>query len=81
MYNKEQLEQMEPIQLMELALSMGIKVTPESQKEAVIYDILDKAAVDMAAGNLPEKPKRKYTRKAKTTEDAEHVASPTGETT
>ncbi|MBO7139950.1 MAG: transcription termination factor Rho [Prevotella sp.] len=81
MYNKEQLEQMEPIKLMEIALSMGIKVTPESEKEAVIYDILDKAAVDVAAGNLPEKPKRKYTRKAKTTEDAEPVASPTGETT
>ena len=81
MYNKEQLEKMEPVQLMELALSMGIKVTPESKKEAVIYDILDKAAVDVAAGNLPEKPKRKYTRKAKATEDTVPVASPTGETT
>ena len=68
MYNKEQLEQMEPIQLMEIALSMGINVTPESKKESVIYDILDKAAVDMANSSLAEKPKRKYTRKAKTPE-------------
>ena len=65
---------MEPIKLMEIALSMGINVTPESEKEAVIYDILDKAAVDMAAGmtdaTQAEKPKRKYTRKAKA-EDTE----------
>ena len=74
MYNKEQLEQMEPIKLMEIALSMGINVTPESQKERVIYDILDKAAVDMANGMQPEKPKRKYTRKAKT--EAEAPAEP-----
>jgi transcription termination factor Rho len=73
MYNKEQLEQMEPIQLMEIATSMGIKVTPDSKKESVIYDILDKAAVDMAAGNLTEKPKRKYTRKAKSTETTENT--------
>ena len=86
MYNKEQLEQMEPIQLMEIALSMGINVTPESKKEAVIYDILDKAAVDVAAAvgtgtPLSEKPKRKYTRKAKTedadtTDDAETAEKP-----
>ena len=71
MYNKEQLEKMEPVQLMELALSMGIKVTPESQKEAVIYDILDKAAVDVATSGQVEKPKRKYTRKANNTESTE----------
>ncbi len=66
MYNKEQLEMMEPIQLMEIAQSMDIKVTPESNKEDVIYDILDKAAVEMASNSQTEKPKRKYTRKAKT---------------
>ena len=65
MYNKEQLEQLEPIQLMEIAHSMGINVTPESDKESVVYEILDKAAVDMA-NSLSEKPKRKYTRKAYT---------------
>ena len=64
MYNKEQLEAMEPIQLMEIALSMGINVSPESSKENVIYDILDKAAID-SASDKAEKPKRKYTRKAK----------------
>ena len=73
MYNKEQLEKMEPVQLMEIALSMGIKVTPESQKEAVIYDILDKAAVDVATSGQVEKPKRKYTRKANNTESAENA--------
>ena len=71
MYNKEQLEKMEPIQLMEIATSMGIKVTPDSQKEAVIYDILDKAAVDVATSGLVEKPKRKYTRREKNAESAE----------
>ena len=64
MYNKEQLEAMEPIQLMEIALSMGVSVSPESSKENVIYDILDKAAID-TANSQTEKPKRKYTRKAK----------------
>ena len=65
MYNKEQLEQLEPAQLMEIALSMGINVTPESKKENVVYDILDKAAVDAASG-ITATVKRKYTRKAKT---------------
>ena len=76
MYNKEQLEQMEPIQLMEIALSMGINVTPESKKENVIYDILDKAAVDVAVGSEQPK-KRKYTRKAK----AENTEATPEETT
>ena len=67
MYNKEQLEQMEPIQLMEIAMQMGINVTPESKKEGVIYDILDKAALDASTAQT-EKPKRKYTRKAKAEE-------------
>ena len=77
MYNKEQLEQMEPIQLMEIAMNMGISVTPESEKENVIYDILDKAAVDLAANAEPKK--RKYTKKEKAaaTEPAtEEAATP-----
>ena len=69
MYNKEQLEAMEPIQLMEIATSMGVDVTPESSKERVIYDILDKAAID-SASDLSVKPKRKYTRKAKLATEA-----------
>ncbi len=68
MYTKEQLENMEPIQLMEIAVGMGIEVTPDSQKESVIYDILDKAAVDQAS-IIAETPKRKRTRTVK--KDAE----------
>ena len=64
MYNKEQLEQMEPSMLLEVAASYGIKVTPNSDRENVIYDILDHAAIDMATAKEASA-KRKRTRIAK----------------
>ncbi len=64
MYNKEQLLQMEPAQLLEIAASLGIKVSPNSEKETIVYDILDKAAIDSAAA-LEASPKRKRNRIAK----------------
>ena len=46
MYTKEQLEQMDVAQLMEIAGQLGVKVSQNDKLETVIYDILDKAAID-----------------------------------
>ena len=63
MYTKEQLEQMEISQLMDIAQELGIKVSQDESQENVIYAILDKAAENSAAGG--EAPKKKRTRIAK----------------
>ena len=73
MYTKQELEQMEPTQLMGIAQDLGIKVSQNDDLETVIYDILDKAAEDSAAGNTT---KRKRTRIAK--KDTDRVYSVTG---
>ena len=49
MYTKEQLEQMAIPDLMEVAAQIGVKVKQDDDLEKVIYDILDKAAIDSAA--------------------------------
>jgi len=58
MYTKEQLEQMEISQLMDIVEEFGIKVTPNTPKEEVIYAILDKAAEQSASGDATNKRKR-----------------------
>jgi len=63
MYTKNELEQMDIPQLMEIASDLGIKVTPKDELETVIYAILDKAAEDSAANGGATK--RKRTRIAK----------------
>ena len=63
MYTKNELEQMDIPQLMEIASDLGVKVSQDDELESVIYAILDKAAEDTAAGN--EVTKRKRTRIAK----------------
>ncbi len=63
MYTKEELEKLSIPELMEIANEMGIKVSQDDELETVIYDILDKAAENSAAG-VPT-PKRKRTRIAK----------------
>ena len=60
MYTKEQLEQMEIPQLMAVAEQLGVKVSQDDALETVVYNILDKAAID-AASEQPA-PKRKRTR-------------------
>ena len=75
MYTKEELEQMEVNQLMEVAEQLGVKVSQNDELEKVIYDILDKAAIESAA-NSTASSKRKRTRISK--KDTDHVYSVTG---
>ncbi len=75
MYTKEELEQMEVTQLMEIAGQLGVKVSQNDSLETVIYDILDKAAIESAA-NSSVTAKRKRTRISK--KDTDHVYSVSG---
>ena len=75
MYTKGELEQMDTVQLITTAEQMGIKVSQNDEREKVIYDILDKAAIDSAASESAQ-PKKKRTRIAK--KDTDHVYSVTG---
>ncbi|MBQ9676762.1 MAG: transcription termination factor Rho [Prevotella sp.] len=63
MYTKNELEQMDIPQLMEIANDLGVKVSQDDELENVIYAILDKAAEDTAANGGATK--RKRTRIAK----------------
>lgn len=63
MYTKNELEQMDIPQLMEIANNLGVKVSQNDELETVIYAILDKAAEDSAASEGSTK--RKRTRIAK----------------
>ena len=75
MYTKEELEQMDVAQLMTIAEQLNVKVSQNDQLENVIYDILDKAAIDSAATESAQ-PKRKRTRISK--KDTDHVYSVNG---
>ena len=66
---------MEAGQLMAIAQQFGVKVSQNDNKETVIYDILDRAAIESAA-NESATPKKKRTRIAK--KDTDHVYSVTG---
>ena len=63
MYTKNELEEMDTPQLMEIANNLGVKVSQNDELETVIYAILDKAAEDSAANGGTTK--RKRTRIAK----------------
>ena len=80
MYTKEQLEQMAIPELMEVAAQIGVKVKQDDDLEKVIYDILDKAAIDSAADiETPGKRKRtRITKKEKAA--AEQPQEPVAET-
>lgn len=75
MYTKEELEQMEIPQLMAVAEQLGVKVSPADKLETVIYDILDKAAIESASSEA--EPKRKRTRIGK--KETDHVYSAAGQ--
>ena len=75
MYTKQELEQMEIPQLMAIAEQLGVKVSQNDEMEKVIYDILDKAAIESAASDAAST-KRKRTRIAK--KDTDHVYTVTG---
>ena len=61
---------------MAIAQQFGVKVSQNDSKESVIYDILDRAAIESAA-NESASPKKKRTRIAK--QDPDHVYSVTGD--
>ena len=66
---------MEADQLMAIAQQFNVKVSQNDSKETVIYDILDRAAIESAA-NESAAPKKKRTRIAK--KETDHVYSVTG---
>ena len=66
---------MEAGQLMAIAQQLGVKVSQNDNKETVIYDILDRAAIESAASESTS-PKKKRTRISK--KDTDHVYSVTG---
>lgn len=72
MYNISDLSAMQDDQLKSIAESMGIKKLDMSDKDGVIYRILDQQAVDMAATATENarKPKAKRGRPAKTDKKA-----------
>ena len=74
MYTKEQLEKMAIPELMEVAAQYGVKVSQDDTMENVIYDILDKAAIDSAAGGTTAI-KKKRTRIAKKDTDRVYTVS------
>ncbi|MCK8623438.1 transcription termination factor Rho [Prevotella sp. E13-27] len=67
MYNKEELEQMEPAQLLTIAAELGVEVSQNDELEKVVYAILDQAAIDSATGATA---KRKRTRISKKNTEA-----------
>ena len=58
MYTKEELEQMEPVQLLNIAAELGVEVSQDDELEKVVYAILDQAAIDSASGASATKRKR-----------------------
>ena len=74
MYTKEQLEKMPIPELMEVAGQLGVKVSQDDTMEHVIYEILDKAAIESASATSTTK--RKRTRIAK--KDTDRVYSVRG---
>ncbi len=75
MYTKEQLEQMEPVQLLSIANELGIEVSQDDDREKVVYSILDQAAIDSASESSATK--RKRTRIAKKDTDKVYTVNGT----
>ena len=63
MYTKEQLEQMEPAQLLQIATELGVKVSQDDELEKVVYAILDQAAIDSASSNATKRKRTRITKK------------------
>ena len=77
MYTKEELEQMEPAQLLSIAADLGVQVSQDDELEKVVYAILDQAAIDSAAG--AQATKRKRTRITKKDDKVYTVTGKDGE--
>ena len=74
MYTKEELEQMEPAQLLGIAAELGVQVSQDDELEKVVYAILDQAAIESASGAAA---KRKRTRITKKDNDKVYTVSGT----
>jgi transcription termination factor Rho len=82
MYNISDLEEMAEGQLQSIAEGMGLKKTSGSDKESLIYSILDQQAIDLSA-NAPTPSEKKRGRKPKNQKpeakaDAANAANPDG---
>ena len=73
MYTKEQLEKLAIPELMGIANQLGVKVSQNDTMEHVIYEILDKAAIESSLGSSASK--RKRTRIAKKDTDKVYTVS------
>ena len=73
MYTKEQLEKLAIPELMEIANQLGVKVSQDDTMENVIYEILDKAAIESSMNSTTAK--RKRTRIAKKDTDKVYTVS------
>ncbi len=73
MYTKEELEQMEPVQLLGIANELGVEVSQDDELEKVVYAILDQAAIDSASESASTK--RKRTRISKKDTDKVYTVS------
>ena len=76
MYTKEQLEKMDVAQLMTTAAEMGVKVSQNDDIENVIYEILDKAAIQSATAEGASS-KKKRTRISKKDTDPVYTVNGT----
>ena len=63
MYTKEELEQMEPAQLLSIAADLGVAVSQDDEREKVVYAILDQAAIDSATGGSAKRKRTRITKK------------------
>ncbi len=63
MYTKEELEQMEPAQLLSIAAELGVEVSQDDELEKVVYEILDQAAIDSASGATAKRKRTRITKK------------------
>ncbi len=73
MYTKEELEQMEPAQLLSIATELGVEVSQDDELEKVVYEILDQAAIESASGTSAKRKRTRITKK-----DTDRVYTVTG---
>lgn len=76
MYNINELSSMNEAELRDLAKSMGLKKVDNTDKDNLVYQIIDQQAID-ASKNAPEQPKRRRGRAKKEVADNAEVKTNT----
>ena len=74
MYNITELNAMSEAELKDLAKSMGMKKVDNTEKDDLVYHIIDQQAID-ASKNAPEEPKRRRGRAKKDNADSTGAAA------